>query len=102
MEFVKGELEIIIDDNTEYSRDKLCRVDDTEHKDIFRGLPTYQVQAYLKEIVRRWNAFEDNGLVDELVKAFKELAATFVGLPEGSIGWQAMKKAEAAIAKVKA
>ena len=60
-----------------------------------------QDEANAKELVRRWNAFEKDGLVDELVEAFKELAATFVGLPEGSIGGQAMKKAEAAIAKVK-
>ena len=61
-----------------------------------------QKKKTAKEFVRRWNAFEKDGLVDELVDAFKELAATFVGLPEGSIGGQAMKKAEAAIAKVKA
>ena len=59
-----------------------------------------QKKKTAKELVRRWNAFEDDGLVDGLVKAFKELTATFVGLPEGSIGGQAMKKAEAAIAKV--
>lgn len=35
----------------------------------------------------------------ELVEAFKELAATFVGLPEGSIGGQAMKKANDVIEK---
>ena len=59
-------------------------------------------KALAKELVRRWNAFEKDGLVDELLDACKECRATFIGLQEGSIGWQAMKKVNAAIAKVKA
>ncbi len=37
----------------------------------------------------------------DLLAACKDCAATFVGLQEGSIGWQAMKKVEAAISKAK-
>lgn len=37
----------------------------------------------------------------DLLEALEELAATFVGLTEGSIGGQAMKKANAAIEKIK-
>ena len=70
MEHTKGKLEIVIIGKFDYH--KLCRIGDTEHKDVLEDIPTEQAIVYLKELVRRWNAFEDGGLVDELRKACQE------------------------------
>ena len=98
MEYVKGELEINIG---KYNYHKLCRVGDTEHKDILENLPTEQAIAYLKELVRRWNAFEEDGLVSDLLaacEAVKNIKNKIYGFDVGKV----IKKVEAAIASAKA
>ena len=96
MECTKGKMEVW----SHFGRGWAVQIICEDNKDALSGRDFDEAEANAQELVRRWNAFEKDGLVDELRTAFKELAATFVGLPEGSIGGQAMKKAEAAIAKV--
>lgn len=50
--------------------------------------------ANAKELVRRWNSHDD------LLEACKVCRATFIGLQQGSIGYQAMQKVNTAIASV--
>ena len=58
-------------------------------------------EANAKELVRRWNAFEKDGLVDELVVAFKGLIKYHYHNDMGAKPKE-YHAAEAAIAKVKA
>ena len=79
MEFTKGELEI---GNTTYhniiivggkNREYICsvRIQQTGGGAIAAAMEPKRI-ANAKEIVRRWNAFEKDGLVDELREALKE------------------------------
>jgi hypothetical protein len=54
-----------------------------------------------KELVRRWNAFEDGGIVDELLKACEAIKDNKNKIYGFDIG-KAIKKVEAAIASAKA
>ncbi len=42
---------------------------DENDTDILHGYAKDKAEDHAKELVRRWNAFEDGGLVDELRKA---------------------------------
>lgn len=101
-EFTKGELEVIIG---KHNYHKLCRVSDTEHKDILENLPTEQAIAYLKELVRRWNAFEEDGLVADLMEACHNTLGAYdalkvTGLDKELPGYEhCLKFLKAAIAK---
>lgn len=56
-------------------------------------------KAYGEELVRRWNAFEEDGLVDDLLeacKAVKNIKNKIYGFDVGGV----IKQVEAAIAKV--
>lgn len=59
----------------------------------------YEIAA---EIVRRYNAYADlQAKIDKLVKAGEQVAATFIGLVEGSIGGQTILKLKAIIREAK-
>ena len=68
-------------------------------KQIDRTTPRIVYSKLIIELCDRLDRAE--ATKKDLLEACEELAATFVGLPEGSIGGQAMKKANAAIAKAK-
>ncbi len=69
MNHVEGKLEII---RADYGYRKLCQQSDTKHEDIIEDVVTEQVYANLGEIARRWNAFEKDGLVADLLATDKE------------------------------
>ena len=76
MEHTTGKLEV--EGNTYLKDDSGKVVFLTNH---VTGLSFKQQSANAKELVRRWNAFEKDGLVDELRAALKALMAAPETLP---------------------
>ncbi len=70
MSHTQGKLEVFIG---KYNAHNLCRKGDKSHKDILMDVISEKAFANLDEIVRRWNAFEEDGLVTKLLEACKTI-----------------------------
>ena len=110
-EFTKGELTVI--DRNEYGDHYIGNGDTQKHiaivvHDILSSVNVAKANA--KELVRRWNALEKDGLVDELREACED---SLVDISEASVKFErghnkvgqktltrVFRKIEAAIAKV--
>ncbi len=95
MEFTKGELNC-----TKNQSFILCNIVNGKGE-VFCNQP--RCKDHAKELVRRWNAFEDGGLVDELRKALEtaevELEQRYKAQEGSSIDKLALKIVKDAIAK---
>ena len=93
MEFAKGKLEIV---KISVSTYQIWAKPKPNRKALLVASNLNEDDA--KELVRRWNAFEDGGLVDELRTACKELLENE---PYGITPYfdEALRKIEAALAK---
>lgn len=65
MKHTKGKLEVVI--VGKYDSHKLCQQNDTTYRDILNDVLSEQAFANLDEIAHRWNAFEEGGLVSDLL-----------------------------------
>ncbi|KKM25932.1 hypothetical protein LCGC14_1589950 [marine sediment metagenome] len=78
MEHTKGKLQAIGSTKAKFKDAYFIRLEDTENSFIAKtyGHTGFPAEANAKELVRRWNAFEKDGLVDELRKT---LTSTLCG-----------------------
>ena len=101
-EFTKGEL-------TQGKSNTLLYINGINFGDVLvGGLPHEKCEANAKELVRRWNAFEEGGIVDELRKACKiglgkalgiSKVAAELGAPITITHQKQIERIEAALAK---
>ena len=68
MEYTKGEFQAIGSSKAKFKDAYFIRLKDTEDSFIAKtyGHTGFPAEANAKELVRRWNAFEEGGIVDEL------------------------------------